>query len=269
VPCQAAGGRILATGGVTQVEGSAGGGIVPWALIAGYGTRDEIGATGFVTYVDTGGFSLRSNGGAVGFYDRFELSFARHHFDLGDTVPGETIEQDVVGAKVKLLGDGIFDQDRWWPQLAAGIQYKMNRDFDFVPKLLGARDDAGADFYLAATKLYLAGLLGRNVLANATVRATRANQFGVLGFGGDRNAGYRPQFEGSVAIFLNDWSAVGGEYRTRPDNLRGFEENDIHDVFIAIVPNKYCAVTVAYSDLGRIADKRGQDAWYVSAQISF
>ena len=41
------GGRLLATGGVTQLEGAAGGGIVPWAVIGGYGTRDEIGATGF------------------------------------------------------------------------------------------------------------------------------------------------------------------------------------------------------------------------------
>src|SRR5205085_9065833 len=46
-----AGGRILATGGVTEMEGAGGGGIVPWALIAGYGTRDEIGATAFYTYL--------------------------------------------------------------------------------------------------------------------------------------------------------------------------------------------------------------------------
>ena len=34
-----AGDRLLATGGVSQVEGAGGGGLVPWALIAGYGTR--------------------------------------------------------------------------------------------------------------------------------------------------------------------------------------------------------------------------------------
>jgi len=63
-------GRLLATGGVTQVEGAAGGGLVPWALIAGYGTRDEIGGTAFATYIDTGNFRLRTFGAAVGFYDR-------------------------------------------------------------------------------------------------------------------------------------------------------------------------------------------------------
>ena len=30
--------RLLATSGVTQLEGSAGGGLVPWALVSGYGT---------------------------------------------------------------------------------------------------------------------------------------------------------------------------------------------------------------------------------------
>src|SRR5438874_9832371 len=34
-------GRLLATGGATQIEGSAGGGIVPWAVLSGYATRSE------------------------------------------------------------------------------------------------------------------------------------------------------------------------------------------------------------------------------------
>ena len=35
------GGRLLATGGATMIEGAAGGGLVPWAVLAGYGTREE------------------------------------------------------------------------------------------------------------------------------------------------------------------------------------------------------------------------------------
>ena len=263
------GGRLLATGGVTQLEGAAGGGIVPWALIGGYGTRDEIGATGFATYVDTGHFDLLTAGATIGFYDRFELSFARQRFNLGRTVPGASIEQDVVGAKLKLYGDAVFDQDRWWPQLALGVQYKRNLDFDFVPALLGAQDRDGIDIYLAATKLYLAGLYGRNVLLNVTVRATRANQFGLLGFGGDRHDGYQPQFEGSAAVFLTDALALGAEFRTRPNNLRSFKENDIFDLFASWLPNKHLAVTVAYADLGRIANRSNDNAWYVSAQVSY
>lgn len=34
------GGRLLLTGGVSTIEGAGGGGLVPWALIGGYGTRD-------------------------------------------------------------------------------------------------------------------------------------------------------------------------------------------------------------------------------------
>jgi hypothetical protein len=54
----AGGGRVLATGGVTQIEGAAGGGIVPWALIAGYATRDENGATAFYSHLDIKDFAL-------------------------------------------------------------------------------------------------------------------------------------------------------------------------------------------------------------------
>lgn len=265
----AAGGRILATGGVTQIEGAGGGGIAPWALIAGYGTRNEAGGNGFATYVDTGDFNLKSYGGAVGLYDRLELSFARHDLDVSGTIPNTSIKQDVIGAKLKLFGDAVFDQDRWWPQVALGVQVKHNLDFDFVPKLIGAQDASGVDVYLAATKVYLGLLAGRNVIVNAVVRATRANQFGLLGFGGDRHDGYQPEFEGSAGVFITDALVVGAELRTRPDNLRAFEENDIYDFFVAYVPTKHVAVTAAYANLGRIADHEGQGAFYISGQLSF
>ena len=45
------GGKLLLTGGVSTVEGAAGGGLVPWALIGGYGTRDQVGGNVFVTRV--------------------------------------------------------------------------------------------------------------------------------------------------------------------------------------------------------------------------
>ena len=262
-------GRLLATGGVTQIEGAAGGGLVPWALIAGYGTRDEIGGTAFGTYIDTGNFRLRSLGGAVGFYDRLEASIARQRFDLGSTVPGKSLTQDVLGLKVKIAGDAVYDQDTWLPQIALGLQYKRNADFDSVPAALGAKRDSDFDYYVAATKVFLAGLAGRNVVLNAVVRATRANQLGLLGFGGDRNDRYRPHFEGTAALFLTDQLLVGAEYRSKPDNLSAFREQDFSDVFVAFVPNKHVALTAAYAWLGNIADKPNERAWYLSAQLSF
>ncbi|HSP62620.1 MAG TPA: DUF3034 family protein, partial [Pyrinomonadaceae bacterium] len=101
-------GRILATGGVTEIEGAAGGGIIPWALIAGYGTRDEIGTTAFYTHLDIRDFRLQSAGVALGIYDRGEIAFARQKLSLGATVAGESIEQDVVGIKLRLAGDAVF-----------------------------------------------------------------------------------------------------------------------------------------------------------------
>lgn len=269
VACAQAGDRLIATGGVTQIEGAAGGGLTPWALIAGYGTRDEIGGSAFFTHLDTGDFRLNAGGAAIGFYDRIELSYARQKFGLGSTVPGETISQDIFGIKLKIAGDAIFAQDSWLPQIAVGVQHKRNRDFDLVPKLLGARHDNGIDFYVAASKLYLAGIGGRNLLINGAVRATKANQFGLLGFGGDKEAGYTPQFEGAAVVFLDDNLAVGAEYRTKPDNLTAFREDDFKDVFIAWLPYKYLALTLAYVGLGNIADKRHQSGPYISLQASY
>ncbi|MGA4602895.1 DUF3034 family protein, partial [Ectopseudomonas hydrolytica] len=47
-------GRLLATGGATSLEGAAGGGIMPWAVLAGYGERGEWGTDVFATRVETG-----------------------------------------------------------------------------------------------------------------------------------------------------------------------------------------------------------------------
>lgn len=263
----AAGDRLLATGGVSQVEGAAGGGLAPWALIAGYGTRDQVGFAAFHTDVDIDDFKLRSSGVAIGLFDRVEFSVARQTFGLGTTVPGQSIHLDVAGLKIKLAGDAVYDQDSWMPQVAVGIQQKKNRDMA-VPSLLGARRGSDRDIYLSLTKLYLAGAFGHNLLANTTVRATRANQLGILGFGGDRGDGYRLQFEGSLAVLPRDDLAVGIELRTKPNNLSVFREDRFQDVFVAWFPVKGLSLTVAHVALGQVADKRNQKATYLSLQVS-
>lgn len=263
----AAGDRLLATGGVSQLEGAAGGGLVPWALIAGYGTRDQVGAAAFHTDVDIDDFRLRSSGVAIGFFDRVEFSAARQTLGLGTTVPGQSIHVDVTGLKLKLAGDAVYDQDNWWPQVAVGIQQKKNRDMA-VPSLLGAKRGSDRDLYLSMTKLYLAGAFGHNLLVNTTARATRANQLGLLGFGGDRGDGYRLQFEGSLAILPRDDLAVGVELRTKPNNLSVFREDRFQDVFVAWFPVKGLSLTLAHVGLGQVADKRNQRATYLSLQVA-
>jgi hypothetical protein len=265
----AEGERLLGTGGVMEIEGSGGGGLTPWALISGLGTDRELGASAYCTYLEPQYFYLSSCGLAAGAYDRIELSYARQRFGLDDVAPGRSINENVFGAKVRLFGDAVFDQDRWWPQVAAGLQYKQNEDFDFVPRLVGARHADGADFYLAATKVFLAGPFGRTWLLDATLRETRANQFGILGFGGDRSDSYRLEAEGSAALFLTDWLVAGAEYREKPDNLSAVRENDAYDGFVSFFPTKHLSITAAYVDLGNVATHAAERAWYLSIQATY
>jgi hypothetical protein len=264
-----AGDRLLATGGVTEIDGSGGGGLTPWALIAGLGTDSQIGASASCTRVRPQNFALTSCGVAAGIDNRVEISLARQDFSLGDVAPGASIYQTVVGAKVRVWGDALIDQDRWWPQVALGVQYKRNSDFDFIPRLIGAKSDHGIDSYLSATKIYLAGPFGHTWLVDVTLRATRANQFGILGFGGDRDNGYSVIAEGSLAVFLADDVVLGGEYRQKPNNLSAFREQDAHDVFTSWFATKNFSVTAAYVDLGNIATHPDQRGLYVSLQASF
>ena len=263
-------GKLIATAGLIQVEGAGGGGLAPWALITGYGTRDAVGANVHGTVVRVTNFTLSTLGAAVGLYDRVELSYARQFFDTGATGQalglggGYQFSQDVYGAKLRLFGDGILDQDSWVPQVAVGLQYKVNNRAA-VLRAVGAKSDQGADFYLAATKLFLA----QSLLLNATVRMTRANQTGILGFGGDRSNAYHPEFEGSAALLLSRNWAVGAEYRTKPDNLRFARESDWYDAFVTWLPTKGISATLAYVDLGSIATRKHQEGVYASLQLGF
>lgn len=263
-----AGDRLLVTGGAQQLEGAAGGGLVPWALIAGYGTRDQVGASAFDTCVRVDDFDLRSFGAAVGWHDRVEVSFARQRFDASSVVPGLMLRMDVVGVKVKVAGDAVYDQDRWMPQIAVGAFHKHDLDAT-IPRAVGARKGSDTEYYVAATKLWLGAVAGRNLLLDGTLRYTRANQFGLLGFGGDRNDRRRLQPEVTAAVMLNDRLAAGVEWRWKPDNLSFAREEDAGDVFVAWFPARWIAVTGAYARLGSIAGKPKQDGAYLSLQLTY
>lgn len=261
-------GRLLGTAGVADVEGAAGGGLATWATIAGYGTRDAIGGNTHYTFVNLPGYQLHSFGASIDLFNRVELSYAREVFDTGATGKilgigaGYTFDEDVAGVKVRLFGDAVYDQDSLLPQIAAGMQYKINNRAALL-QALGARDNQGADFYLAATKI----LLGESLLLDTTLRFTRANQLGLLGFGGDRSNAYHPEFEGSAAFLLDRRTAIGAEYRTKPDNLGFAHESNWYDLFVAFFLNKHVSATLAYVDLGSIATRKDQQGVYVSLQL--
>ena len=265
-----AGGKLLLTGGVSALEGGAGGGLSTWALISGNETSRGIGGSAHATYVNVPDYELRSIGGAVGLFDRVELSVAHQEFDTGATGAklglgkGFTFKQDIVGVKVRLLGDAVYAQDTWLPQIAIGAQVKQNNQ-NAIIHAVGGKDDSGIDYYAAATKL----LLHQSLVLNGTVRLTKANQTGLLGFGGDRNDSYKTEFEGSAGYLVSKRLLVGAEYRTKPDNLGFAKENDWADVFVAYAFSKTLSVTAAYADLGDIATFKNQRGLYLSLQAGF
>ena len=273
-------GKLLLTGGVSSIDGAAGGGLTPWALVGSYASDGQIGASTFVTRVKTRDYGLTDYGVAVGLYDRVELSFAQQDFDTGATgtalgLPGLRLKQDIFGLKVKVAGDAVLDSDTLMPQVAIGLEVKNTDPGPLAPTLeaLGAKDH-GTDVYVSATKLFLA----QGVLVNGTLRATKANQNGLLGFGGTQHDSYKLMPEVSIAFLLRRNLAIGAEYRAKPDNLNpsilgaGLKEDDWADVFIAWAPTKNVSLTLAYVDLGKIvpavATKR-QTGGYLSAQVGF
>ena len=254
-----AGSRLLATSGVTQLEGGAGGGLTPWAVISGYGDEGEASVGAFYTSVDVEDFRLKVNGVSARYDNRYEISAAQQSFELKG-VAGD-IRQEVYGAKYRLYGDAIYTD---LPQVSAGLQYKRLIDGD-IADAVGAEDsDSGLDYYVSATKVHLAAAGGYHFLWNATLRATKANQMGLLGYGGDDNNGYKIMPEFSALVLLSDSLAVGAEYRKKPDNLGAFEEDSFRDMFIAWFPNKHVNLTLAYADLGSIAASEDQNGLYFS-----
>lgn len=266
-------GKFLATAGVRQVEGAGGGGVVPWALITSYGTEDSYGANAYLTMLSTQDYRLKSYGVAVGLFDKLELSLGKQEF-TGSKVPLDklTLQQDIVGIKLRISGDLIADQDNWNPQLAIGAMLKHHQGVQGLDALgvsnvrqLGAKSDTGVDYYASASKLFLA----QSLLVNGTLRMTKANQMGLLGFGGDKKDQYQVMPEASVAYLLNRKLVAGLEYRRKPNNLSIDNEKAYYDAFVAWFPNKTTSLTLAYANLGDITvfNPKSQRGWYVSVQV--
>lgn len=236
-------GKVFLTGGVFTVDGAGGGGAVPWATITGYETRDGInGGLGF-TYVSLPNYDLNIFGGAVGFFDRFELSYSNTKLStdlpivdlvgllddllLDDLLLGTGLDSwnsqlhmQTFGAKLRLFGDAVYTSDSWIPQTAIGYLYKVNDTPEFI-HTLGANKDKDYEIYLAMTKV----LFPISTLVNVTARYTSANQIGLTGFGecsvGGCTNDKELRWEVSIAHLLNKQFAIGAEWQQHGDNLDG------------------------------------------------
>ena len=287
---QAETGKLLLTGGVSSIDGAAGGGLTPWAVIGSNATDGEIGGSAYISNLGTKDFGFNFYGAAVGVKDRFELSIGQQDMDTRATgtalgLPGLHLKQTILGAKVKVAGDAILDSDTLMPQIAVGLQYKTlgNTGLNGTLDALGAKR-SGVDLYVSATKLFL----GQSLLLNATLRATKANQNGLLGYGatlGGSENSYSLQPEFSIGYQVSKNVVVGAEYRTMRNKLvkagnTAFATNtgplrseDWKDIFIAWAPTKNVSLTLAYVDLGVVVPattaSRKQQGVYVSAQLAF
>ncbi len=292
-PAGADTGKLLLTGGVSTIDGASGGGITPWATIGSNATQGETGVSASVTRLRTHDYGLTGYGAAVGWNNRVELSIARQDFSAAPAAalngiapfgvePDLHLKLDVIGAKIRLLGDAVLNSDSPMPQVAVGVLHKELNPASArsVIDFLGAKT-SGTEAYISATKLFLE----QGLLVNATLRYSNANQNGLLGFGsaapGRNSYSLRPEL--SMAYLLRRDLAVGAEYRFKPNNLEpvgqaaglgnALKEDDWKDIFVAWAPTKNFSLTGAYVDLGRIvpgitADRR-QKGLYLSGQVAY
>lgn len=293
LPCHADTGKLLLTGGVSSIDGAAGGGLTPWAVIGSNATEGEWGVSAHASRLHTRDYGLTTYGVAAGWNERVEVSLSRQDFDASPAIalngiapfgitPGEHLRMDIAGVKVHVAGDAILDADSLMPQVAVGVEHKQLHpgSLGSVVNFLGAKR-SGTDFYLSATKL----LLGPGVLLNATLRNTNANENGLLGFGaaapGKSSRSWEAEF--SAAYLLRSNVAVGAEYRFKPNNLEALgraaglgdalHESNWKDVFVAWAPNHHVSLTLAWVDLGRVVPgitaSHRQSGAYASAQVAF
>ncbi|KXV48377.1 hypothetical protein AD945_07780 [Gluconobacter albidus] len=262
--------RTIGTGGMTSLEGSSGGGLASWATISGYGSDKSAGMAFHYSYVNLTNYWDQNVGASIGLFDRVELSYTHNFFQTRATGAklgignGYQFDLDVAGAKVRLFGH-VAD-NTLIPQVAIGAMYKHDSDGRII-HMVGSKHTDGADAYLAVTKLF--PKVG--ILIDTTVRFTKGNQWGIIGFGGDLDNSYHPQFEGSLGYlppFLPGL-IVGVEYRTKPRNQRFTDESNWFDVYTSYFINKHLNITLAYVSLGTIATFKNQTGFYFSAQTGF
>lgn len=195
--------------------------------------------------------------------------YARQNFDtraVGAALglgKGYKLNQDIYGAKLRVIGDVVYG-DPAIPQISLGTQYRKSLDAP-IAAFVGATKADDFDFYTSATKLVLA----HSLLLNGTARLTRSNQLGLLGFGGDKQMDRSLDFEGSIGYQFSRDLLVGGEYRTKPDNLSIAQEDDAFDVYAAWAIDKNFTLTAAYVDLGNIVIKEKQRGAFLSLQAAF
>ncbi len=258
---------------ITNIDGQAGGGLVPWALLSA-------GPTVAMTHLGTQNLGVDSLAINTSFANRVEVSYARNMLDVVGSALGNLNNHanvDNVGLKVKLndMGDAM-------PQFAVGLVYKSASGTlvnNVVATPASGISTSGTDVYGAASKIVSIG--GKTVLLNGVLRASKANQLGFLGFGGGNAAGAKTGYsikpELSAEIFAAENVIFGAEYRAQPSNGANgnavLYQNSAYDIHIVYVANKNFTLTAAYTNLGQVAPAvnggNKQNGMLVQGQVNF
>ncbi len=253
----------LPEAGPPSIDGAAGGGLTPWAMPLTEDDPIAPGARGLARSTRTFDYQLALRGGAVRIAPRLELSLARQLFDARGSLASlglvdQRLRQDIAGLKWRVAGPEQREEGSSASWLALGLLRKRTAAGALEPMLvdsLGARC-SGFELYASVTR-YAAP---EGLVLNATLRATRANQNGLLGFGGRHGSGVKFAPEFSLAWQATPKLTLGAEARAKPDNLNhsvlgtgALKEDGWFDAWARWQPRADVAVSFSWLDLGRIA----------------
>ena len=214
-------------------------------------------------------------------FKRLEFSYAQQWINAPEVASALALNshlgQSIMGAKYVVVEANPHNA---LPAIAVGVQAKnaYGQIVGYLKSAGAIGSTSGVDFYLAATKTIKVGSVP--VVLDGTLRETKANQFGLLGFGGGsygHNA-YQLEPEFSAGAFVASNVAIGGEYRYSPNNISsgvaGIQEQAKWDIFAALFLNSHFALTGAYVNLGQIGPKLpsmtpNQQGLYLQVQGSF
>lgn len=218
-------------------------------------------------------------------WERVELGYAVNRLGLDDfprdvrAATGLDIDTNDVylhhlNARVNLVREGEWDMS-WMPAVTAGVHYKYNadiyeidRDLGGVLSAVGYNDNDGVDMTLTATKSV--ACMGRPTIVSAGLRASKAAQFGLTGFGDD----YLVSFEGSVVMLVTDQLAIGTEVRQKRDqyaDVPGLVEGEDTwwDVHAAYILNNNAEIYAVVGDAGAVLNERDETFWGVVFKYEF
>src|SRR6476660_6173690 len=106
-------GKLVLTGGVSSIDGAAGGGLTPWAVIGSNATEGQVGVSAHASHLGTRDYALAPDGAAIGWNERVEASIARQDFNASPAVAlngiapfgvstGQHLKMDILGLKVRV-----------------------------------------------------------------------------------------------------------------------------------------------------------------------